>query len=68
MTTVQEILRQIDSLDEHQRLELDRQLAEREQGEWQEAAREMRDLARQRGIDQAAIDQAVERRRYGRSR
>lgn len=66
MASVQDILREIDSLDDEQRLLLERQLAQRAQAEWEEAAGEARELARQRGINQATIDQAIQRHRYGR--
>jgi hypothetical protein len=66
VANVQEILREIESLDEEDRLVLERQLAQRAQAEWEQVAGEALQQARQRGIDQAAIDRAVERRRYGR--
>ena len=40
-------------------------LAQQAEAEWQHAAEEARRLARQQGIDQAAIDRAVQKVRYG---
>ncbi|MBC7819042.1 MAG: hypothetical protein IAG10_19305 [Planctomycetaceae bacterium] len=62
--TVEQILQQIDSLDEDERRVLEERLAARAEAEWQQQAREARQIARQRGIDQAAIDRAVETVRY----
>lgn len=64
-TTVKELLNVIDGLPEEDRLELDRALSRRLEREWlaesEKAARE----ARKRKIGMAAIDRAIERRRYG---
>ena len=57
--TVEQILQQIDSLDEDERRVLEERLATRAEAEWQQQAREARQIARQRGIDQAAIDRTV---------
>ena len=62
---VHEILSRIDQLSEEDRAVLDRQLAAREEEEWQRAADQARTQARARGIDQAAIDQAIAQHRYG---
>jgi len=62
---VREILQKIDQLPEDERLALERQLTERAETEWLREAAEARELARQRGIDQAAIDRAVDQERYG---
>jgi hypothetical protein len=62
---VQEILQRIDSLSPQERLELDEQLARQAEAEWRKEAEAARLVARQRGIDQAAIDRAVEQVRYG---
>jgi hypothetical protein len=64
-SAVQEILTRIAQLSEEDRALLDRQLAEREEEEWKRAAEEARGEARVRGIDQAAIDQAIHQHRYG---
>jgi len=58
------ILKQIDSLPEADRLLLERQLAARAEAEWLRESQAARDIARTRGIDQAAIDRAVEAVRY----
>ncbi len=63
---VEDILREIEALSEEQRLVLDRGLAAQLQREWEREAGAARDEARRRGVDQAAIDRAVERQRYGR--
>ena len=65
MSTIHQILREIDSLDEVQRQELERELAARAQAEWEEVTSEARAEAAKRGIDQAAIDRAIQRRRHG---
>lgn len=62
---VQEILQQIQSLPPHERRELDEQLTALAESEWQREAEEARKVARAKGIDQAAIDRAVEKVRYG---
>jgi hypothetical protein len=65
-STVQEILRKIDALPQKDRERLERELAARTEAEWKRLARQARATARRRGIDQAAIDRAVEQVRYGR--
>ena len=62
---VDEILKKIDDLPEAERLVLEQQLAERAEVEWLRESIQARELARQRGLDQAAIDRAVEEVRYG---
>jgi hypothetical protein len=62
---VQEILNRIERLPEADRLELEENLALMAEAEWKREAEQARSLARQKGIDQAAIDRAVERLRYG---
>jgi hypothetical protein len=62
---VHEILDRIEHLPPAQRLELEGWLAKQAEAEWQREAEEARRLARQKGIDQAAIDRAVEKVRYG---
>lgn len=65
-SAVGEILQKIDALPRRDRLRLERELAARAETEWQKLARQARAKARRNGIDQAAIDRAVERTRYGR--
>jgi uncharacterized membrane protein len=63
---VQEILQRIQELPEEDRMVLEQHLAQRAEAEWKREAEEARRVARQKGIDQAAIDRAVEKARYGR--
>jgi hypothetical protein len=64
--TVPQILRQIDQLSEPDRLRLEKTLAQRVEAEWLREARRARRLAAGRGIDQSAVDRAVEEVRYRR--
>jgi len=57
---VQEILERIQHLPEEDRDILDEQLAQMAEAEWRREATEVRRVARLKGIDQAAIDSAVE--------
>jgi len=57
---VRDILESIEHLPEGDRQELDEQLALRAEAEWKRTAEDARLLARQKGIDQAAIDATVE--------
>jgi hypothetical protein len=52
-------------LPEEERRQLDEHLAQLAAAEWKREAEQARRLARQKGIDQAAIDQAVDKVRYG---
>ena len=63
-STVEQILQQIDTLDEESRQLLDERLVARAEAEWSREASAARQVARSRGIDQAAIDRAVENVRY----
>jgi len=60
-TTVEDILDQIKKLPDEDRL----LLAQQEDQEWREEAAKARKLARNRGIDQEAIDRAVHAERHG---
>lgn len=64
-TTVYELLDRIRELPTEERLMLDALLAEQEEAEWSQEAASVRRLARQRGTDQEAIDQAVAAIRRG---
>ena len=64
-STVQRILAEIDGLSELEREELDLRLDERAEARWGREAEGARQEAKERGIDQAAIDEAVRRHRYG---
>ena len=61
---VHEILDLIQQLPAEDRLLLEEHLAQQAEAEWQREAEEARKLARVKGIDQAAIDRAVEKVRY----
>jgi hypothetical protein len=63
--SVKEILREIACLDDEERLELQRALARRLEREFADEAAKARKIAHRRGITQATIDRALERRRYG---
>ena len=62
---LQEVLQRIERLPAEDRLLLENYLAQEAEAEWRREADEARKLARQKGIDQAAIDRAVEKVRYG---
>lgn len=64
-SAVQDILQRIDQLPTEDRRELETLLAQKTEAEWRHAAIEARLAARERGIDQAAIDRAVEKVRHG---
>jgi hypothetical protein len=58
--TVDDIIRQIEQLPEEDRLLLEKRLAELAESEWRSEAERARQAARARGVDQAAIDRAIE--------
>ena len=64
--TVKELLTVIDGLPEEDLLELDRALGRRLEREWLAEAESAAHAAKSRKIGSAAIDRAIERRRYGR--
>lgn len=64
-TNVDEVVEMIASMPDEDRLALEMRLAERFENEWREAVSEGRRIAEARGIDEAAIDRAIHRRRYG---
>ena len=61
---VQEILQRIEQLPDDDRLILEERLAEIAEAEWKQEAEVARRIARERGIDQAAINKAVSDVRY----
>jgi len=65
VTTVQRILELIDRLSEDDRKLLEERLAQRVETAWLEEVEDARRKAEERGIDQDAIDQAIQKRRYG---
>ena len=64
-SNVQAILDQIGQLPEADRLLLDQRLAEWAETEWKREAEAARRLAREKGVDQASIDQAIHDLRHG---
>jgi hypothetical protein len=61
---VQEILERIEQLPEEDRLVLEERLAEITEADWKREAESARRIARERGIDQVAIDRAIHDLRY----
>ena len=64
-SNIQTILDQIERLPEADRLLLEQRLAELADAEWKREAEAARRLARDRGVDQAVIDQAIHDLRHG---
>ena len=62
---VDAILQQIERLDEDDRALLEQKLRDLAEARWQKEAHQARAIAVERGIDQPAIDNAVEDVRYG---
>lgn len=63
--TVEQILEQIDALPTEDQELLERELAGRFEARWRVEAASARREAAARGIDQATIDAAVHKHRYG---
>lgn len=63
---MKEILREIDSLGQKERAQLEREMARRLERQWITETLQARTTARRRKIDQTTIDKAIQRRRYGR--
>ena len=61
---VREILHRIEQLPKEDRLILEERLTEIAEAEWKREADDARLIARERGSDQAAIDQAIHDLRY----
>jgi hypothetical protein len=61
---VEEILERIEQLSAEDRLLLEERLVERAEAEWRQEAEKARQLARQQGLDQAAIDRTIQELRY----
>ena len=66
MSQVNDILIMIDRLSATEREELDNRLAERLELQWRLEAQRARKEASERGIDQGAIDRAIDDARYAR--
>ncbi len=64
-TSVEQILDLIDGLSDVDRELLEQQLAVRAEAEWRGEVEEVRRQAKAREIDQATIDEAVRKHRYG---
>lgn len=64
-STVQQILKMIDALSDSDRELLEQQMSQKAEAEWRHEAEAARQQAKQRGIDQAVIDEAVRKHRYG---
>jgi len=65
-SAVDHIWQQIQLLGEEEQLRLHERLAAVAEEQWRREAAAARRIARDKGIDQAAIDRAVEKVRYGR--
>jgi hypothetical protein len=63
-TAVQDILDRIQQLPTEDRLFLQERLAELSEAEWRREADEARTRARELGLDQAKIDEAIEELRH----
>jgi hypothetical protein len=63
--TVEQILEQIEALPSEDQELLERELGARFEARWRNEAAAARLEAKERGIDQAAIDAAVQRQRCG---
>jgi len=59
-----DILERIEQLPQEDRLVLEERLTEIAEAEWKREAEHARRIARERGLDQAAIDQAIRDVRY----
>jgi hypothetical protein len=62
---VEEILKQIESLDEADRIVLEQRLQRLAESEWMREAESARAIAMQQGISQQTIDNAINELRYG---
>lgn len=59
VAAIEEILQKIRHLPEQDRILLEQRLTEMEEAEWRQEAGQARGLARQKGITQVEIDEAV---------
>lgn len=62
--TLQIILKEIEAPSEEDRDLLQDRLAELDEARWRKEANEARHIARRAGVDQASIDQTIERIRH----
>jgi hypothetical protein len=63
-TAVQEILNKVELLSDEEQLYLVRRLAEKAEADWKPEADAARRIACEKGIDQSAIDRAVDEVRH----
>ncbi len=63
LTTIENIIKEIESLSDDERDALHDRLAEIDEMKWQKEAAEAREIARREGIDQANIDETIARMR-----
>jgi hypothetical protein len=63
-TLVRDILDRIDQLPEEDRLLLERRMTERSEAQWRRETAAAEEEAKRRGIDDAAIERAIEEIRY----
>jgi DNA-binding MarR family transcriptional regulator len=61
--TIENIIKEIESLSEEERDLLENRLAQIDEARWQHEAAQAREIARNAGIDQANIDQTIARLR-----
>ena len=61
--TVENIIKEIESLSEAERELLENRLAQIDEAKWQQEAAQAREIARNAGIDQADIDRTIARLR-----
>ncbi len=59
------IWQQIEHLNEADRLVLEQRILANTESQWRQETQSARETARERGIDQKSIDDAVEQLRYG---
>ena len=64
-TSVKTLLTRIEALDDRDRFDLELAMAQRLDRAWMQESAAARKIARKRKIDDAAIQQAIERVRYG---
>ena len=64
-TTVERLLAEIKRLSLEDRVRLEQALDEIAEADFREEARKAGEIARAKGIDQASIDRAIEKLRYG---
>ena len=61
---IENIMKEIEALSDDDLEVLEERLAHLDEAKWQREAEEAREIARAHGIDQASIDQAINKLRY----